>query len=284
MWPGVDSRQGQGFFLRYHVQTSSRIHPTLRSMSNGDSLLWGKMIIYLQLMWRLRMCETLPPGAPYILMVLYLAEGQLYSCLYGVHENILRCNSNRVGAGYIQGLLSLESLKNLGRVDAAMYKSLYHWTCRRIWDMSHWEYVKKNWNPKIRTKFENTFILLYYSWKPVTAFQIRHATQSSSRNRLFPLCLLHECSMWIRQDYSRMEPSVYRPSSCSQIRNNFELHCKKYKPLSRLTVWGELAAMVTLSAAAPDWAGPREHYSHLVVLHWDGVSEERQSSAQFRIL
>lgn len=47
---------------------------------------------------------------------------------------------------------------------------------------------------------------------------------------------------------------------------------------------GDLAAMVTLSAAAPDWAGPREHYSHLAVLHWDGVSEERHSFAQFRIL
>lgn len=81
-----------------------------------------------------------------------------------------------------------------------------------------------------------------------------------------------------------MERCIYRPSCCSQIYNRFEIHCKWHKNVCTLTVWGELAAMVTLSAAAPDWAGPREHYSHLAVLHWDGVSEERKSSAHFRIL
>lgn len=81
-----------------------------------------------------------------------------------------------------------------------------------------------------------------------------------------------------------MHIPLNKMNSYSQIWNRFELHCKWYKNVSRLTVWGELAAMVTLSAAPPDWAGPREHYSHLAVLHWDGVSEERHTSAQFRIL
>jgi hypothetical protein len=81
--------RSRDFYLRCYIQSISRMQITSRLTTKGESLL---------------LCS-------------------FTDLMCSVPENILRFNSNRMGVGYTEKLLSLEQLKNLGHVRGTMYKS-----------------------------------------------------------------------------------------------------------------------------------------------------------------
>jgi hypothetical protein len=93
--------RSRDFSFRYNIVISSRVHSVSRSMSSGYFTLRQRNHLPLtnvevKNVWRfISWRATRPYGVVF-------STGQLYSWLYGVHEDIPRFNSNRVDASYMQ--------------------------------------------------------------------------------------------------------------------------------------------------------------------------------------